>query len=362
MQVAVVILNWNGKKFLETFLPKVIDYSKDLAEIIVADNASSDDSVDFLQNNFPTVRIIRNKENGGFAKGYNEALKQVKAEYYVLLNSDVEVTPDWLQPIISLMDADKKIGAAQPKMLDYKQRDHFEYAGAAGGFIDNLGYPFCRGRIFSSLEKDCGQYDTVSEVFWATGACMFVRAEVFHQLGGFDEDFFAHMEEIDLCWRMHHAGYKVACCPQSYVYHVGGGTLPKNNPRKTYLNFRNNLMMVYKNSPSKVIYFKILMRLILDGIAGLKFLLEGHPKDCIAVIKAHFYFYSSFAKQKQKRKMLKPALKPQTDALILQESIVAAYYLKGKKKFSELEISKENLVKSKELRVKSYDDIANDLP
>ncbi len=336
MRVAIVILNWNGKKFLKDFLPKIIDYSKDLAEIIVADNASTDNSVEFLQHHFPSVRIIQNKENGGFAKGYNDALYQVEAEYYVLLNSDIEVTTNWLQPIISLMDDDQEIAAVQPKMLDYKKRDYFEYAGAAGGFIDRLGYPFCRGRIFSSLEKDSGQYDAVAEVFWATGACMFLRADVFRKMGGFDEEFFAHMEEIDLCWRMRNSGYKIICCPQSFVYHIGGGTLPKNNPKKTYLNFRNNLMTVYKNSPSKGIYLKIFIRLILDGIAGIKFLLEGHPKDCISVIKAHFYFYSSFGKQKEKRKLVQEKLQEHHQKYIYPKSIVVSYYLKGIKKFSDL--------------------------
>lgn len=343
MRIAVVILNWNGKKFLSDFLPKVIDNSKEYADIIVADNASSDDSVEFLQKNYPDVRIIQNKENGGFAKGYNDALKLIESEYYILLNSDVEVTPNWIQPIVDLMDNDILISAAQPKMLDYFQRDHFEYAGAAGGFIDNLGYPFCRGRIFSTLEKDSGQYDKTIEVFWATGACMFLRSKTFHEHGGFDEELFAHMEEIDLCWRMRNSGYKIISCSKSFVYHVGGGTLSKKNPRKTYLNFRNNLMTVYKNSSAQGLLFKIIFRMVLDGVAGLKFLLEGHPKDCQAVIKAHFYFYSKFSKQKIKRKETQLRIKTQHTPFIYPKSIVAAYYLKGIKNFSDLNWKGEKL-------------------
>src|ERR1022692_4022740 len=274
MKIAIVILNWNGKRLLEQFLPKVIEYSKGIAEVVIADNDSKYDSVEFLRTNYPELRLIINHENGGFAKGYNDALKHVEADYYILLNSDVEVTKDWIKPIINLMENDKGIAACQPKMLYYKNKEKFEYAGAAGGFIDHWGYPFCQGRMFGNLETDHGQYNESCEVFWSTGACMFVRADVFHKLNGFDEEFFAHMEEIDLCWRIHNAGYKVMYCPQSEVYHVGGGTLPKNNPRKTYLNFRNNLLMIFKNAPKKDLWKICLLRLILDGVAGTKFLFE----------------------------------------------------------------------------------------
>ena len=254
VRIAVVILNWNGRHFLEKFLPDVIRFSSDDASVVVADNASTDDSVEYLKKNFPSVRIILNEKNEGFTGGYNRALEKVEAEFYVLLNSDVEVTQDWLKPLLRLMDANKKIAACQPKILSYHEKDKFEYAGAGGGFIDKNGYPFCRGRIFSELETDHHQFDDERPVFWATGACMFVRASVYHELKGLDENFFAHMEEIDLCWRMQRAGYEVYYCGKSTVYHVGGGTLPKNNPRKTYLNFRNNLITFTKNRKSSVLF------------------------------------------------------------------------------------------------------------
>lgn len=336
MKVAIVILNWNGKKLLEQYLPKVIEHSKDIAEIIIADNDSKDDSISFLRDNYPAIRLILNKENGGFAKGYNDALKEVQADYYILLNSDVEVTPNWIQPIIDVMEKDKTIAASQPKMLSYKEKEKFEYAGAAGGFIDKWGYPFCRGRIFGSLEEDKNQYDETINVFWATGACMFVRSEVFHQLRGFDEEFFAHMEEIDLCWRMRNAGYKVVCNPASKVYHLGGGTLPKNNPRKTFLNFRNNLLMIYKNAPANDLWKICVARLALDGIAGLKFLLEGNWKDCFAVTRAHFYFYGNFKKIKNKRKGVAVTTITNSKKLIYPNSIVFGYYLQSKKTFASL--------------------------
>ena len=303
-KVAIVILNWNGKRFLEKFLPFLVKFNAAYSDIIIADNASSDDSIKFLKEQYPDLRIIQNSENGGFAKGYNDALSQVDTEYYVLLNSDIEVTENWIEPVIALMDSDKNIAACQPKIRSYKNKDEFEYAGAAGGFIDNLGYPFCRGRIFQELEKDEKQFDDVKEIFWATGACMFVRAEIFNKLGGLDNDFFAHMEEIDFCWRLKNDGYKIMYCPKSLIYHVGGGTLPKNNPKKTYLNFRNNFILLYKNLPSEKIFSVLFIRLFLDGIAGMKFLFEGHIKDFFAVIHAHFAFYFSIRKHIKKRKMI----------------------------------------------------------
>jgi len=336
MKVAIVILNWNGKKLLEKFLPKVIEYSKDIAEVVIADNDSKDDSIEFLRTNYPEIRLILNHQNGGFAKGYNDALKHVDADYYILLNSDVEVTPRWIQPIISLMEGDKNLAACQPKMLSFKNKDMFEYAGAAGGFIDKWGYPFCQGRMFGNLEKDTGQYNNNCEVFWSTGACMFIRSEVFHLLNGFDEEFFAHMEEIDLCWRIRNAGYKVMYCPKSVVHHIGGGTLPKNNPRKTYLNFRNNLLMIYKNAPSNVLWKICLLRLILDGVAGAKFLFEGNWKDCFAVTKAHFYFYRNYSNIKLKRKATIKSSLDNSGKFIYPGSIVMDYYLKRKKTFKSL--------------------------
>jgi GT2 family glycosyltransferase len=333
LKIAIVILNWNGKLFLEKFLPYLVKYNSPDAEIIIADNASADDSVSFLESLYPQIRIIRNSENGGFAKGYNDALKQVDAEYYILLNSDIEVTENWITPIIQLMDADKKIAACQPKIISYHKRDEFEYAGAAGGFIDKYGYPFCRGRIFQSLEKDEKQFDDTVEVFWATGACMFVRAELFQKFGGFDNNFFAHMEEIDFCWRLKNEGYKIMYCSSSSIFHIGGGTLPKNNPQKTYLNFRNNFFLLYKNLPSKRLFPVFFIRLFLDGIAGMKFLFEGDLKDVIAVTRAHFSFYSSLRRLNRERKKIKHS----EVSCVYKRSIVFDHYLNKKKSFLQLD-------------------------
>jgi GT2 family glycosyltransferase len=335
-KTAVVILNWNGKTFLEKFLPSVVKHSS-CAEIIIADNASTDDSVDFLKKNYPAIRIIQNTSNGGYAKGYNDALKQIDAEYFVLLNSDIEVPANWIEPVIGFMSEHKDVAACQPKILDYNNRNLFEYAGACGGFIDKYGYPFCRGRIFNSLEEDTKQYDSTLEVFWATGACMFVRSDAFNSVGGFDEDYFAHMEEIDLCWRMKNRGHKIFVVPESTIYHVGGGTLNKINPRKTYLNFRNNLITYTKNYFGGFLFFKIFYRLCLDSLAGLKFLLEGSPRHTIAVIKGHWHFFFSIGKTLRKRKAQKNAegFKPATSG-IFRGNIVFLHYLKGIKKFSDL--------------------------
>ena len=288
---AVVILNWNGRKMLEQFLPSVVEHSIDVAEVIVADNASTDDSLQFLSDYFPQVRTIVLDKNYGFAEGYNQALEQVDAEYYMLLNSDVEVTPHWLETLIAFLDDHVDVAAVQPKIRAVADKDAFEYAGAAGGFLDRLGYPFCRGRLFEELEKDQGQYDTPMEVHWATGACMLVRASDFWAVNGFDGRFFAHNEEIDMCWRMRIAGKRIFCLPTTYVYHVGGGTLPKNNPRKTYLNFRNNLTMLYKNLPDNELRKVMRWRWLLDRLAAMKMLiLEGHWADCKAVFQArHAY-------------------------------------------------------------------------
>ncbi|MDF2438631.1 MAG: putative glycosyltransferase [Bacteroidota bacterium] len=338
MKIAVVILNWNGKKFLQQFLPDVIGFNSADSEIIVADNASTDDSVEYLKKSFPSVRIILNKDNSGFAKGYNDALKEVNAQYYVLLNSDVEVTPMWLEPVIRLMDADSSIAACQPKIKAFHNKELFEYAGAAGGFIDKYGYPFCRGRILEALEADNGQYDDVREIFWATGACMFVRAAHFREVNGFDEDFFAHMEEIDLCWRMKNRGHKVMYCPDSHVYHVGGGTLNKTSPKKTYLNFRNNLILICKNHPKKYFLSKLFIRMVLDGIAGIKFLLSGQFEHFLAILKAHKSFYSTFSKTWNKRKLLQKAIKVYATTGVYRHSIISDFYLRGKRKFSEIDL------------------------
>ncbi len=337
MKVAVVILNWNGQRFLEKFLPSVIDCNSYFSEIIVADNSSTDDSVLFLKKNYPLIRIIQNHENGGFAKGYNDALKVVNAEYYILLNSDVEVTPGWIDRLIQLMDSDHSIAACQPKIKSFDNKHYFEYAGAAGGFIDKYGYPFCRGRIFDTLEEDKGQYNDVREVFWATGACLFVRSELFHLVDGFDEDFFAHMEEIDLCWRFKNLGYKVMYCPDSSVYHVGGGTLHKSSPMKTYLNFRNNLILLCKNLPPQYFFLKLVWRMILDGVAGLKFLIGGDFAHFTAILKAHFNFYCNLKTTLKKRSALKTKIKKYTSTALYLHSILSDYYLRGKKTFSEID-------------------------
>jgi GT2 family glycosyltransferase len=340
MKIAIVILNWNGKELLKRFLKNVVEHSQHAAEIIIADNASTDGSIEFLKENFPQLRIISFSENYGFAGGYNKALRETDSEYLILLNSDVEVTAQWIEPIIDLMEKNPEIACCQPKIKSWHQKELFEHAGASGGFIDKYGYPFCRGRMFVTLEKDTGQYNDVQEIFWATGACLFIRSKVFHEMNGFDEEFFAHMEEIDLCWRMQNKGYKIYCVPQSQVFHVGGGTLPKYHPGKTYLNFRNNLMMIHKNLPSSTLFFVLMIRFILDGIAGLKFLFEGGVQDCLAVIKAHFYFYRHYSKRKQKRDEIQRSIKNHNNKNIYQHSLVINYFIKRKKFFSELNFKK----------------------
>jgi len=331
-KVAVVILNYNGQEFLEKFLPEVLLHSRDVADVWVADNCSGDHSVAFLREHFPEVHLIENSSNGGFAAGYNQALQQIKADYYVLLNSDIEVTPHWIQPIIHLMEANTNVVACQPKIRSYFQKEKFEYAGASGGFIDKYGYPFCRGRIFQHLESDRGQYDDPTEVFWATGACLFVRAEVYHELGGLDADFFAHMEEIDFCWRARNRGYQIMVNPASVVYHIGGGTLPKSSSRKTYLNFRNNFVLLYKNLPADRLFKVFIARLFLDGVAAVKFLLQGGVKDFFAVIKAHFYFYRHFSSLRKKRQ----SLQQHHVSGIYNGNIAFDHYLWRKKKYSDL--------------------------
>lgn len=333
MKVAIVILNYNGKAHLERYLPSVIEHSAG-HEIIIADNASTDDSVDFLKQNYPQLQLIINEENGGFAKGYNDALAQVDAEYYVLLNSDVEVTSYWVDGVIESMEKAPIVVAAQPKILSYTKKNKFEHAGAAGGFIDKNYYPFCRGRIFDNAEEDSGQYDSDKQIFWATGACMFIRSKNFHEAGGFDADFFAHMEEIDLCWRLQNMGYEVWCYPSSTVYHLGGGTLNYMSPFKTYLNFRNNLYMIHKNHKGLLMGI-ILKRLVLDGIAAAKFLLGGQFKHTWAVLKAHFAYYGQIGKLNKKRRAI--AGQKSEISTIRPINIVVSYFLKGKKKFSDLD-------------------------
>ncbi|WBL23283.1 glycosyltransferase family 2 protein [Zunongwangia sp. HRR-M8] len=330
MKVAVVILNWNGKDLLKQFLPSVTQFSTE-ANIYVADNASTDDSIEFLRNNFPEVKIIQNKENGGYAKGYNDALKHLSEEILILLNSDIEVTINWLQPILEMFGKESKTAVVQPKILDYKKKDHFEYAGAAGGFIDKFGYPFCRGRIFDTIEKDFGQFNDNAEIFWASGACLAIRNEVFKEIGGFDEDFFAHQEEIDLCWRIKNFDYDIKYTGNSVVYHVGGATLDKINPKKTYYNFRNSLFMLVKNLPKKEMRKIVFQRMILDGIAGLKFLIQGDYKHLISVLKAHTHFYANFSKMSRKR------IEKSSNIQYFEiKSVVFKYFVLRKKTFKNI--------------------------
>lgn len=335
--VAVVILNWNGINHLKEFLPSVVKYSNDsIADIWVIDNASSDDSVSFLKSNYPKVKIVVNETNGGFAKGYNDGLKQIEARYFILLNSDVEVTPAWIEPLYNKMQSNEIIAACQPKILDYKNKSYFEHAGAAGGFIDKFGYPFCRGRIFNSLEQDSGQYNNDVEIFWATGACMMIRASLYHKQNGFDESFFAHMEEIDLCWRLKNEGHQIYFVNNAIVYHLGGGTLSSLSPNKTYLNFRNNLYLLYKNLPDQFLYRTIFARMILDGVAFFHFLLSGKLNHGWAILRAHTAFYKRLKFLKKQRK-----LKEQFHHLkflkgVYNNSIVFSFYIKGFKLFSAL--------------------------
>lgn len=325
--VAVVILNYNGIGYLEKFLPTVLEYS-DNHSVWVADNASTDDSVKFLKEKFPRLQLLLLPKNNGYAGGYNEALAHIQADYYVLLNSDVEVTPGWIDPVIALMESDPQIAACQPKIRSYHQRAYFEYAGAAGGYLDEYGYAFCRGRIFDTLEEDLGQYDADSEVFWATGACLFIKSKAFHTLKGFDASFFAHMEEIDLCWRLRSQGYRIMYSGKSVVYHVGGGTLPESSPRKTFLNYRNNLAMLYKNLPLETKWKTIFIRLVLDGISSGKFIMAGRLADVWAIVRAHFAFYGMISSLKTQRAT-------HADGLY-SGSIIWQYFVKGIRTFQAL--------------------------
>ena len=332
--VAIVILNYNGKNYLEKFLPSVITSTYDNKRVIVADNASTDDSIAFLQQYYPEVERILLPINFGFAQGYNEALKQVNADYYVLLNSDVEATPGWIEPVINLMQSDATIAACQPKLLSFYNKDEFEYAGAAGGWIDFLGYPFNRGRIFETIEKDDHQYDDAKPIFWSSGAAMFVQAKLYHEIGGLDGFFFAHQEEIDLCWRMQLAGYKIMYCPQSVVYHVGGGTLPKGHYRKVFLNFRNNLIMLLKNLPLAEKLWKIPLRIALDLVFAFKSLLAKDVASFRAVFNAHIAVLKwAFNKQPVQKVSTKPMLSLKG---VSQKSVIWAYFLDGKKRFNEI--------------------------
>jgi GT2 family glycosyltransferase len=339
MKVAVVILNWNGKKHLEEFLPSVIKHSSipDVG-IFVADNGSTDESIHYLKQNFPSIQLILLEKNYGFAEGYNRALNQIDAKFFILLNSDVEVTENWINPIIDQMEADPLIAACMPKILSHFDHQSFEYAGAAGGYIDKYGYPFCRGRILSEIEKDLGQYDEIQKIFWATGACMFVKAAIFWECGGLDNDFFAHMEEIDLCWRFKSRAYRVVCIPESTVYHIGGGTLNVENPHKTYLNFRNNLLMLYKNLPNHLLKKTMFWRFIFDYSAALQLFITGKPQNAFSVFKARKDYKKMLPNfvEKRKENILFSTIINHNE--IFKKSIVVEYYIKQKKTFCKYKI------------------------
>ncbi|SDW52839.1 glycosyltransferase family 2 protein [Flavobacterium degerlachei] len=326
MKIAVVILNWNGVTLLEQFLPSILQFSSE-AIVYVADNASTDNSISFVTAHFPTVQIVKNDSNFGFAQGYNEALKHIDADIFALVNSDIEVTENWLVPIIETFEKESRIAIIQPKILDYKNKDYFEYAGAAGGFIDKYGYPYCRGRIFETVEKDKGQYDDDCEIFWASGACFFIRSSVYKELKGFDDDFFAHQEEIDLCWRAVNKGYGIKYNHKSVVYHVGGATLQQGNPKKTFLNFRNSLLMLTKNLPKEKLYLVLFSRMLLDGLAGIQFIFKGKFSHFTAILKAHASFYSLLSNTYKKRGLF------QSKKYYNTKSIVYNYYLKAGKVF-----------------------------
>ncbi|PCJ65588.1 MAG: dTDP-Rha--alpha-D-GlcNAc-pyrophosphate polyprenol alpha-3-L-rhamnosyltransferase [Bacteroidetes bacterium] len=333
-KVAIVILNYNTRSLLERFLPGVLETNYSNKEVWVVDNASTDDSVEFTKSHFNEVRLLVSEKNLGFAGGYNWALDQIEADYYVLLNSDVRVTPNWLKPLVDLAISDKTIAAIQPKILDAKEPRMFEYAGASGGFLDKWGYPFCRGRVFDSLEEDAGQYNDAIDVFWASGACMFIQADLYHKARGLDADFFAHMEEIDLCWRLQRMGYSIKVQPASEVFHIGGGTLAEGSDRKYFLNFRNNLFLLAKNSSSPFWLFLIIWRMVLDGISAIVFLLDGKASLVITILKAHFAFWMSLGSVLKKRKLIKEL--GNSKVYLHPDSIVWQYFIKKKKKFTDL--------------------------
>ena len=336
-KVAVVILNWNGVKHLRQFLPSVLSSVYPNLEIVVGDNASTDNSIEFIRQEYPSITILQNDQNYGFTGGYNKILERVEADYYILLNSDVEVAAGWIMPVIELMESDPLIAAAAPKIRAYNQKDHFEHAGAAGGFIDSYGYPFCQGRMFYEIEEDKGQYQQSKEVFWATGAALFIKKKCWNEAGGFDDRFFAHMEEIDLCWRLKNMGYKIMYCAQSEVFHLGGGTLNVENPFKTYLNFRNNLLLLQNNLPSGRAFFVIFMRFWMDLLALVRFLSEGKRKDAWAVSRAHQNFVLGlFKKNPSQGKTISKNIKPNRKGMY-KGSLVWAFFVKKKMHFTDLD-------------------------
>jgi GT2 family glycosyltransferase len=335
-KVAVVILNWNGKSFLERFLNTlVLNTDSELAEIVIIDNNSNDGSVEYLNEYFPNIKLVILNANYGFAGGYNRGLKEIEAQYYLLLNSDIEVPSNWLKPLVDLMDKDSTIGVCGPKLLSFNNKKSFEYAGASGGYIDSFAYPFCRGRIFEKCELDDGQYDDVTNCFWISGAALMIRSELFISSGGFDDDFFAHQEEIDLCWRIQNLGYRIVIQPKSYVYHVGGGTLPKSSPFKTYLNYRNNLYLIEKNIPRYKRNRVKFIRLFLDQVAFIRIILQGNFKEAFAIYKAYWHFWMNSSNMSKQRKVIKPKSLKYLNGYY-NRSIVFDFYLLGKKKFSNL--------------------------
>jgi GT2 family glycosyltransferase len=336
-RTAIVILNWNGLGYLKMFLNTVVRNSQSpYIDIYVADNGSTDGSAEWIEANCSEVKLIKLNGNNGFAGGYNLALEKIEARYYVLLNSDIEVTEGWIQPLVDIMEINSDVASCQPKILSYYNRDYFEHAGAAGGFIDKYGFPFCRGRIFNYFEKDSGQYDFPADLFWSSGACMIVRADAWKKCGGFDASFFAHMEEIDLCWRFNKSGYRVCFTPLSHVYHVGGGALPYNSPFKTYLNFRNSLFLLYKNLPDKSLHKILLIRRLIDGLAAMMFLFNGSLSSVRSVWRAHMDYYKSLNVLRKNRINVKKLDSGNFTQHILNKSIVFEFYAKGNKTFSSL--------------------------
>jgi len=337
-KISVVILNWNGSGFLQRFLPSVISNSIGDVEIIVADNGSTDDSQLVVETLFPEVRFLPLNYNFGFAEGYNKALEELESDYLLLLNSDVAVTPEWLAPMVNLMESDSSIGICQPKIVSLDHPDEFEYGGASGGFIDRYGYPYCRGRILQVVEKDMGQYNNSTQISWASGACMMIKTEIWRKCNGFDADFWAHMEEIDLCWRTQHLGYKVYVCPDSKVYHLGGGTLNYNNPLKIHLNFRNNLFLLYKNLPGRLLATRLPARMILDGIAALVFLMKGEFSSFGSVLTAHLKFYLALPKLTKKRRLIFQTRKETDTNLMTSNSILWNYFVLKRRRYAEIKI------------------------
>ena len=334
-RTAIVILNYNGEQLLAKFLPGVVAHASG-AEVIIADNASTDGSVSWVKQNFPQVRLIVLDQNYGFCGGYNRALREVHSDYYLLLNSDIEVTSGWLDPLVKILDTHSDVSAVQPRILSYHQREKFEHAGAGGGFIDSLGYPFCRGRIFDHVETDNGQYNDNCYVFWSSGASMLIRAKSFHQFGGFDEDYFAHMEEIDLCWKLHRDNQRVMYCGSSVIYHVGAGTLAYGSPRKVFLNFRNGLYLFFKHLSLGALITRMPLRAALDGVAAIKFFLFGEWASGVAVVRAHVEFFLTIGRELRKRRTLQKQYPRYSREGIRKGSIVFEYFVRGRKTFDQL--------------------------